>query len=197
MGIFIESLVSMQLGMARDASVKLSPPSKYWGNAFAFGSARLTAATNAKDFLFHHVGSTSIPGILAKPILDILAVAPSLEVIDGHRPHFERLGYEVKGEYGIPGRRYCVLYNIEKSIGYVHLHAFAEGHPEILQHLLFRDYLRAFPEKAKAYELMKLKLLNYPGISRATYTEAKAPFIQKVLAEATIWNRELLLPQRK
>jgi GrpB-like predicted nucleotidyltransferase (UPF0157 family) len=52
---------------------------------------------------FHHIGSTSIPSMLAKPILDILVEAPSVEAIDLCRPQLESLGYEYKGEYGIPG----------------------------------------------------------------------------------------------
>lgn len=66
----------------------------------------------------------------------------------------------------------------------MHIHAFEQSHPEVESHLLFRDYLLDHPEEAIAYEKVKLELIQDPAISRATYTDSKAPFIQQALREA-------------
>jgi GrpB-like predicted nucleotidyltransferase (UPF0157 family) len=137
-----------------------------------------------RKWSFFHIGSTSISDISAKPVLDILITVTSLTALDGKRSEFESLGYEYKGESGIQGRRYCVLYNKDKTKGYVHVHAFTHDHVEIRRHLLFRDHLQQHPAVAKAYEKIKQDLLKNSKISRLRYTEAKAPFIQSVLESA-------------
>ena len=172
----------------RNGSVTLQPHNPKWDEAFTFESNRLASQLKNEAIEIHHVGSTSIATICAKPILDLLLVAPSLNEIDQGKSVFEGLGYEYKGEYGIPGRRYSVLYNEEKTMGYVHIHAFPANHLEVHRHLLFRDYLRAFPEVARQYEELKISLLE-TNIKRSNYTEAKAPFIERALIDAENWHR--------
>lgn len=187
MSLAIATLEQFDLGLVRDGSVVLKPHNKLWDGAFAFESNRLAKQIGNKGFLIHHVGSTSVATISAKPILDLLLSVPSLTELDESRGAFETLGYEYKGEYGIPGRRYCVLYNTEKTKGYIHLHAFQNDHVEVSQHLLFRDYLRAFPDVAKQYEDLKQNLL-VSNTSRSNYSEAKTPFIANILKQAEKWR---------
>lgn len=179
----------MELGLERDGRVVLNPFSSKWAQAYLMEENRLSRALNHSTFKFFHIGSTSIPEMAAKPILDILLTVPSLEILDETQNKFESLGYEYKGEYGIAGRRYCVLYSSEKTKGYVHLHAFLEKSPEAETHLLFRDFLRARPEVAKEYKKMKLRFVNEMNLSRETYSESKGPFIKKILEDAMAWKK--------
>jgi len=181
-------LESFKLGLSRDDRVELRSDFNEWKEAFNFERDRLERGLNAPELKFHHIGSTSVPSLLAKPILDILIEAPSVEIVDQHQELFEQLGYGYKGEYGISGRRYCVLYNSEKTIGYVHIHAFAVGNPEIENHLLFRDYLTTFPDRSAAYQALKLNLLNQAGMTRTKYTELKSDLIKTLIDEAKIWQ---------
>lgn len=176
------------LGLARDGVVALQPHSELWEEAAALEMDRLSSSIGSDRFSFHHIGSTSISTLCAKPILDLLVLAPSLMEIDQHKETFEKLGYEYKGELGISGRRYCVLYNAEKTKGYVHIHAFKVDQFEADQHLLFRDYLRARPEIADQYNKLKRDLVFDGSIQRSNYTVAKDPFIKKTLFDAQIWR---------
>jgi GrpB-like predicted nucleotidyltransferase (UPF0157 family) len=176
--------------MPRDGQVVLREYDPNWEKAFAYEAKRIADALKRKDFVVHHVGSTSIAGICAKPILDLLLEAPSLTDIDSKQAELESLGYEYKGEYGIAGRRYCVLYDAKKSMGFVHVHAFAQGSAEASNHILFRDFLRAHPERAKAYQELKVALVSFPSTTRAAYTDAKAPLILEILEDARRWKRE-------
>lgn len=189
MNLTITTLEKYGLGLVRDGSVILRLHNPLWDEAARFEIDRLNIGIGCTGFSFYHIGSTSISTICAKPILDLLILVPSLAEIDQYKESFEALGYEYKSEYGIPGRRYCVLYNEEKTKSYVHIHAFQVGHIEADRHLLFRDYLRAAPEVAKLYQKLKLNLLSDVNVKRSVYTEAKAVFIKKVLFEAEKWRK--------
>ncbi|MDM7956866.1 GrpB family protein [Blastomonas sp.] len=132
----------------------------------------------------HHIGSTSIPGIHAKPVIDMLAVAPSVEALDAAAPALVRLGYEAMGEYGIEGRRY---FRKDDAAGRRthHLHSFAADSPDIERHLAFRDFLRAHPDIAERYSALKQQLVT----GSVDYIEGKAPFVLATQADAMVWYR--------
>jgi GrpB-like predicted nucleotidyltransferase (UPF0157 family) len=184
----VKDLEKLNLGLSRDNKVELKSCFSDWQKAFEIEKARLSSCLNDSSIEIHHIGSTSIPSILAKPILDILIVVPSIETLDLKQQNFEALGYEYKGEYGIQGRRYCVLYNFDKTIGYVHIHSFQRGHSEVENHLLFRNYLIAHPERAASYQNLKLDLLKRSNVTRTEYTQSKSLLIQEILNEAKTWN---------
>jgi GrpB-like predicted nucleotidyltransferase (UPF0157 family) len=174
---------SYQLGMER-SFVALAPHSPQWAEAFSEVEKRLLAALPDCGLRLHHIGSTSIAGIQAKPILDIMGVVPSLTVFDSCREKVEAAGFTWKGEYGIEGRRYCVLYSESEASSFAHWHVFERTHPEVATHLLFRDFLRAHADVAREYDLLKTDLRNRLAHERERYTEAKADFIQGVLERA-------------
>ena len=132
----------------------------------------------------YHVGSTSIPGLDSKPIIDILGSVASLDELDQKKNRLEAIGYEYKGEFGIPGRRFCILHNPEKTIGYVHLHVFQHGHFEIEKHLRFRDYLRLSKTAKESYAQYKRYLCEELQISREKYQKAKNELIAKLTKDA-------------
>ncbi len=134
----------------------------------------------------HHIGSTAIPGIAAKPTIDILAEVRDIEAIDLRNNNLEDLGYTPMGEYGISGRRYFFKTSGEKHA--FHLHIFQEGHPEIERHLLFRDYLRAHPEEAREYAELKLQLASRFPEDIISYINGKDAFIKAIDRKAREWK---------
>lgn len=171
-----------RLGMGREG-VALSPHFPLWLEAFRRFESAFSPRLAGSGIELHHIGSTSIPGIKAKPILDVMGVVDDIELFDSYKPSVENAGFRWKGEHGIPGRRYSVLYDAEEKRGFVHLHVFERKHPEVASHLFFRDCLRGDPQLAREYGFLKESLeIKFAG-ERAKYTEAKAEFIQGVLAK--------------
>lgn len=129
----------------------------------------------------HHIGSTAIAGIAAKPILDLLPLFASIDALDTARPAIEALGYLWRGENGIPRRRYCTR---DARPTPVHAHCFAHDDPEALRHLRFRDHLRRHPSRARAYDAEKRRCAALHGDDRAAYTDCKSGLIRELDAEA-------------
>lgn len=128
----------------------------------------------------HHVGSTAIPGLVAKPIIDILAEAQRLEDVDKRTYAMKSCGYEARGAYGIEGRRYFSKAPADPDGVGFHVHVFARGSSHIDRHIRFRDYLIAVPEAAREYARLKLSLCDANGVLVSDYAERKAPFIEWV-----------------
>ena len=96
--------------------VKVVPHDLQWREAFAVESKRVTAALGDNVVTIHHIGSTSIPGIYAKPIIDLLVEVKNIALVDEQSLPMESLGYEVMGEFGIAGRRYFRKNNQMKRV---------------------------------------------------------------------------------
>jgi GrpB-like predicted nucleotidyltransferase (UPF0157 family) len=102
----------------------------------------------------HDIGSTAVPGLAAKPIIDLMPLVDDLGKLDRERWRVEALGYNWHGELGILGRRYCTLSDA-MGLRIAQLHFFEAHSPEALRHIAFRDYLREHVEAAIAYEKEK------------------------------------------
>src|SRR4030095_564220 len=137
--------------------VKVVPHNPQWRDAFESEAKHVAAALGENVAAIHHVGSTAIPNIYAKPIIDMLVEVRDITEVDGQSSAMESLGYEVMGEYGIPGRRYFRKDNKE-GIRTHHIHAFEAGSAEAERHLAFRDYMIAHPVDAQRYSELKRKL---------------------------------------
>jgi GrpB-like predicted nucleotidyltransferase (UPF0157 family) len=134
----------------------------------------------------HHIGSTSVPGLAAKPIIDLMPLVTNLDDLDRKRSLVEALGYSWHGELGIAERRYCALSD-HRGNRVAQLHFFAADSPHATRHIAFRDYLRAHPEVARAYEQEKRRARDlYPNDSRA-YTDEKDAWIRRTEARALVW----------
>jgi GrpB-like predicted nucleotidyltransferase (UPF0157 family) len=134
----------------------------------------------------HHIGSTSVPGLAAKPVIDLMPLVNDLADLDRERWRIEALGYNWHGELGIPGRRYCTLSD-EAGNRIAQLHFFTRDSPHVERHIAFRDYLRAHPEAASAYENEKRRAQSlHPDDSHA-YTDEKAAWIRRTEAKALTW----------
>jgi GrpB-like predicted nucleotidyltransferase (UPF0157 family) len=152
--------------------VVLAPYDPEWPHTAASHGERLHVLGSCL-VIVHHIGSTSVPGLAAKPIIDLMPLVTDLAGLDRERARVEALGYNWHGEYGIAGRRYCTLSD-EAGIRIVQLHFFDADSPQVQRHIAFRDYLRTHPEAARAYEKEKRRARDlHPSDSHA-YTEAKA-----------------------
>jgi GrpB-like predicted nucleotidyltransferase (UPF0157 family) len=134
----------------------------------------------------HHIGSTSIPGLAAKPIIDLLPVVKSLKMLDQSRKQIEVLGFHWHGEYGIRDRRFCTMSNYA-GIRIAHLHFFETDSLHITRHLAFRDYLRAHPKIAAEYEAEKHRARELHPNNSHDYSNEKAHWIKTVEARALSW----------
>ena len=120
----------------------------------------------------YHIGSTAIPGICSKPVIDMLAVVPDVFLFDEKAPHMEALGYEAMGEFGITGRRYFRK-NDDDGNRTHQIHAFQAGSPQIERHLAFRDFMRLHHDCAAQYDALKRRLAEQYPADIASYTDGK------------------------
>ncbi|QDU73887.1 dephospho-CoA kinase/protein folding accessory domain-containing protein [Bremerella volcania] len=164
--------------------VELVPHDPAWAEIAAEYSHKLTEALGTLLIAVYHIGSTAIPGICAKPVIDLMPVVGSLELLDRSRSKVEALGYEWWGELGLPGRRYCSKDDSVTSARLAQLHCYEEGSPEIIRHLAFRDYLSKHSDLARQYEQLKRECqVRHRGDSHA-YSDCKSKWIQRIEAEA-------------
>ena len=141
--------------------------------------------TAANIHAIHHIGSTSVKGLCAKPIIDILLEVKSLEALDSESEKMASLGYLVKGEFGIKGRRYFQKGGIQRTH---QVHAFVAGSPEVKRHIAFRDYLRVFPDVACKYGEIKRSGAAICNNDIDVYIDYKNSFIQEYEAKAVRWK---------
>ena len=141
----------------------------------------------------HHVGSTSVPGIRAKPTIDILIEVEAGTDIPAFDPLMEALGYICRGECldatvpGTPGRFYYV--RKDGVVHLVHVHVCETGHLDIEKLLSFRDYLRSHPELATRYGNLKMKLAGKFAYDNVGYMLAKDAFVNHALENSSQWRR--------
>jgi len=166
--------------MARRITVV--PYDPIWRKQYLAAAARLRELLGSELLAIHHIGSTAVPGLAAKPTIDLLLVVRSLAALDARDDAMRAAGYEPRGENGLAGRRYYVRGSADEHRE--HVHAWEAGHPRIAEHLGFRDYLRARPEARLAYGRLKLALAAEYGDDPAAYTAGKEAFIGQVLALA-------------
>jgi GrpB-like predicted nucleotidyltransferase (UPF0157 family) len=173
--------------------VELLPHSPEWAERARAEGARLQAALAKALVAAHHIGSTSIPGIAAKPIVDLIPEVTSLEALDAAKERVMALGFEWWGEYGIASRRYCTLTDASGKRT-VQLHCFATGSPHIARHLAFRDYMRRHPDRAREYEAEKIRARDLHPTDSHAYTDTKSAWIAAVEAEALAEWRTVGVP---
>lgn len=161
-------------------TVRVVPYDGAWPALFAAEAARIAAATDTLPLRLEHVGSTSVPGLAAKPVLDILAGRPPGSSAAPYVQALVGAGYVHRGEQGIPGREF---FRRGTPRAY-HLHLAEVDGPVWREMLRFRDALRADPSAAAEYAELKLGLAARFPRDRGAYIGGKGPFIAEVLRGA-------------
>ncbi len=164
--------------------IEVVPYNPDWPRIFEVESAQMKQTLGKNCIAVYPVGSTAVPGLCAKPKIDIITVVKdrSLSV-----PPLEKIGYEYRGEFNIP---FHLGFRKRPPLSNINLHVYEEGNPEIELNLLFRNYLRNHPEALEEYAALKVELVKQ-GASHEIiqgpfrgYTLGKNAFIKKTLDQA-------------
>lgn len=164
------------IGLER-GTVKLAPYTTEWKRLFEQEKALLQAAVGDYVLDIQHVGSTSIPGMVAKSIIDIGIAVRSFEEATVCVKPIKQLGYEYRGEHGIPRRHFFVKGDPRTH----HVHVNEIDSRDWENQVLFRDYLIRHPEIAQGYAELKMELAQRFPTDRQAYLDGKSPFIERVL----------------
>ena len=164
--------------------IEVVPYDSAWPKLFDGEIKKIKHALTDNCIAIHHIGSTAIPRLCAKPTIDILLVVKNTDLIT---TPLEVLGYQYKGEFNIPFR---LSFTKRGVLPKVNLHVYAEGNPEIELNLLFRDFLRNHPESRSEYADLKLNLVSQDSLHEkknsmfSGYNLGKDAFIKKILNQA-------------
>jgi len=184
-----------ELPLLEQRHVELVPHNPEWSRQADLEISLVSEGLTFNIIGIYHIGSTSIPGIKAKPILDFVMEVKNLDDVLDSIAEFEALGYQSRGEFGIPGRQFFTKdTDGERSH---HLHVFQQGHPDIERHTVFRDYLRANPDAAREYERLKETLAKRFPKQSGDYTEAKSDFILSMDEVARYWVEQHQIQSRE
>lgn len=158
-----------------------------WPQMYEDERARIQNAIGPYLVDIQHVGSTSIPGLGAKPIIDILPVIRDISLVSQCVGPLAALDYAYFGEHDIPGRHYFRIPADTTSQPHkIHLHVLEKGHDQWAMMLLFREYLRMRPESAQQYDTLKRELAARYGSDHVGYTDAKESFVKSIVRAAII-----------
>lgn len=160
--------------------VRLVAYNPEWKDFYQSEKTTLQTALGSYILDIQHVGSTSIPGMVAKPIIDIAVAVHDFEEAKACIPLVESVGYEYRGEFGLPRRHYFV----RGEPRLFHLHMSEITSLEWQNTLLFRDYLIQHPEAAVQYAQLKRRLAEQFPHDREAYLDGKSAFVEGVIRSA-------------
>lgn len=147
---------------------------------------RVRRALGGSLLLIEHIGSTSVPGLAAKPIIDILVAVRDSADEASYVPHLEAVGYELRVREP-HFHEHRMLRTLERD---VHIHFFSEGAPEIERCLVFRDRLRRWPSDSKRYEQLKRQLAARSWPDMEAYADAKSDVVESIISAALEVRKE-------
>lgn len=163
---------------------EITPWTKEWNEKYGIESELLKEIFKEEILEIHHVGSTSVPAIgYAKPIIDILIVVKDINNVSLYNGPMLKIGYQVRGENGIPNRRYFTKGDSPRTF---HVHIYQNDDFRILTYLDFKSFLLQHPKEAEEYGLLKLKILE--SCSYDEYQEEKEKRMDKLVKSALNWG---------
>jgi GrpB-like predicted nucleotidyltransferase (UPF0157 family) len=158
-----------------------------WPLEFEREAQRLRGIFGAEIVSIHHIGSTSVPGLDAKPIIDLLPLVHDISRVDGYTDRMTAAGYRVWGEYGLPGRRYFTKDSGEYRTHNIHMYAVSD--PAVHRHLALCAYLRAHPDAQAEYVAVKRAAYAQHPADIEAYNNAKDAWIKRTEKVALTWYR--------
>lgn len=169
-----------------DKSVEVTFYDPHWVTLFRTEAAALQDLFGDEVVAIHHIGSTAVPGITAKPIIDILLEVRNIARVDAFNEPMIARHYEPRGEYGLPGRRFFP--RTEHGQRTFHVHIYEHSDHEIARHLAFRDYMIAHPDEALAYGRLKQELVERFGGNKEQYINGKDAYCREIQERALAWQ---------
>jgi len=167
-------------------TIEVVPYDPAWPDRFQEVADELAALFGDEIVAIHHIGSTAVPSLAAKPIVDLCVEVRDLARVDAFDAEMVRRGYLVRGEAGIAGRRFFVKGTEE--VRSHHVHTYQVGHAEVERHLVFRDYLIAHPAEAALYGRVKEEAARRFPHDIEGYMEAKKDLILDRIQKAEAWR---------
>ena len=164
--------------------IVVCPYSKNWPELFNREAELLSQCFGENAIQVDHIGSTSVPELAAKPIIDILVEVKSLQLVDTCGSSLAAIGYKAKGENGITGRRYFQKGGNQRSH---HVHVFQSGDDHLIRHRAFKHYLIAHSEIAQQYAQIKQTAVQQCNNSIEQYMALKNHFIEEHEPKAVNW----------
>lgn len=162
--------------------VVVAPYDEAWAQRFQEICAELQAVLGDTALRIEHVGSTSVPGLSAKPIIDIDVVIEGYDKLSDAVEKLATIGYQHEGNLGIPGRE-AFGYEGKEHLMRHHLYVCPQDSPELRRHLAFRDHLRANPEAVREYSRVKEEGAALYPYDIDGYIAHKAPLIARIYKE--------------
>lgn len=162
--------------------IKVVPYDSAWPSLFAVEKKAIEKILKDNSLAIYHIGSTAVPGLSAKPIIDIMVAVRSLEMVDAVQENFTSIGYEYLGEFGIKGRRYLRKGGDERT-HQIHIFKGDDTH-NIVRHLALRDYLREHPQECAQYASLKADLAQKYPFSIEDYCDGKESFVKALESRA-------------
>jgi GrpB-like predicted nucleotidyltransferase (UPF0157 family) len=170
-------------------NIRVVPYDPSWPAAFEAEAARLTGILGDELVVIHHIGSTAVPGLAAKPVIDMMPLVRDIERVDLYNAAMIEAGYQPWGEYGIPGRRFFTRGGDEHRTH--NIHVFQVDGAEVARHLDLRDYLRTHPAEAQRYAELKAALAAQFPQDIEGYMDGKDAFVKAMERRAGEWRAGL------
>lgn len=163
--------------MSNIKTVEITPHDTNWSTLFEDESAAIKEALGDNCIEIYHIGSTSVPNLPAKPVIDILPVVQDILNVDVSNARMEALGYDALGEAGILFRRF---YKKSKATIGFNVHIYEKNNPEIDRYIQFRDWLKTHSDDLKKYASLKQKLAALFPNDITLYCHGKTEFILSI-----------------
>jgi GrpB-like predicted nucleotidyltransferase (UPF0157 family) len=166
-----------------EMKVRLTDFNENWALMFQNEVQILSEIFGKEIIRFEHFGSTSVKGLKAKPVIDMMCIVKDINKVDSFNEQMDSLGYDVAGDWGIEGRR---LFRKGGENRTHHIHFYQFDNPQIERHLIFREYLRSHPEEVERYSRFKEELAKrFENTSE--YSQAKKSFVRDMEQLAIRW----------
>lgn len=162
--------------------------SEDWKKKFDEEAIHLQHIFGLEIQIIHHIGSTSVERLSSKPIIDMMPIVRDIRKIDAYNSAMIAIGYEPKGENGLPGRRYFQKGGDNRTH---HVHMYELGNPEIERHLAFRDFLRVHSIIARKYGDLKEALAEQFPYDIDAYINGKDKLAKEIEKQALHWYKSI------
>ncbi|WP_088041636.1 GrpB family protein [Bacillus sp. EAC] len=175
------------MSSSREVNVVVTNYDENWVKLFTIEAKKIREVLGNEIIDIHHIGSTSVPNLKAKPIIDLMPIVKNINQVDHFNSKMAEIGYEGLGEFGLEGRRYFRKGGVNRT-HHVHIYQY-DNEEQINRHLAFRNYLRSHSDVAFAYGELKERLAREFPKDIEGYMDGKDSFVKNVEHKAIEWKK--------